>query len=912
MKGYLRGSSKNFGGFCLFFFTGIVAAQDQIVSGSLSLSEISAGVSTSITVTYDSTDQVKTIGLGLALHYDSSELSCDISSISNFLTESNLPIQLRNDIENKDFDDNTDKYLITAWADINGSWPETTSLPATLYTLPCTALSEFDGSTLNLSLISGAGGFGSELSSLTIDYGLPPVDPVDTDGDGVPDAVETSIGRDPLVVDYMVSAGREFTCALDDSDAGIACFGGNFYGQATPPTLSNPTFVSSGYDSACAIDDTGVVCWGRDNKNKLTVPALSNPTTVSTGRDHSCAIDDTGLVCWGTSWQGRGRAPANITGATQVSTSNEHTCVIADGGVSCWGNPAAGRTSVPTLSNPTAVSAGYFHSCAIDDNGVSCWGNDASDKLVIPEGIVNPTQIEAGGSFSCTLDDSGVTCWGKNHVGQLNVPVLVNPSQISASQNHACAVDDTGVVCWAGGNTVNNVKKRTVPVLDIVLDNDGDGVSDAQESANGTNKYAADSDGDGVEDGSDKLPLNAGEDSDNDGDSIGDNADTDDDNDGVPDLLESVTGRDPLVADYMVSAGREFSCALDDSVAGIKCFGANFYGQSSPPETLSNPSFITTGYDSACAIDSGDVVCWGRDNKNKLTVPALSNPTTVSTGRDHSCAIDDNGLVCWGNSWQGRGRAPASLVGATHVSTNLEHTCAIADGAVTCWGNSAAGRTAAPTLSNPTAVSAGYFHSCAIDDNGVSCWGNDAYGKLVIPEGLANPTQIAAGGSFSCALDDNGVTCWGRNHVEQLDIPVLINPTQVTASQNHACAMDDTGVVCWGGGSTTNGVKKRTVPALDIVLDNDADGVVDSFDAFPLDSTETTDSNNDGLGDNAYPPNVNSTSFTVSAPGASSVTMQASIYDWAADRDDNIAVDNGVNLIYCVHVNVDECRPSYL
>ena len=202
-----------------------------------------------------------------------------------------------------------------------------------------------------------------------------PSDPtVDTDGDGVPDAVETSIGRDPLVVDYMVSAGREFTCALDDSDAGIACFGGNFYGQATPPTLSNPTFVTSGYDSACAIDDTGVVCWGRDNKNKLTVPALSNPTTVSTGRDHSCAIDDTGLVCWGTSWQGRGRAPANITGATQVSTSNEHTCVIADGGVSCWGNPAAGRTSVPTLSNPTAVSAGYFHSCAIDDNGVSCWG----------------------------------------------------------------------------------------------------------------------------------------------------------------------------------------------------------------------------------------------------------------------------------------------------------------------------------------------------------------------------------------------------------------------------------------------------------------------------------------------------------------------------------------------------------
>jgi hypothetical protein len=39
----------------------------------------------------------------------------------------------------------------------------------------------------------------------------------------------------------------------------------------------------------------------------------------------------------------------------------------------------------------------------------------------------------------------------------------------------------------------------------------------------------------------------------------------DTDNDGLPDDWEIANGRDPLVADYMVSVGRGHTCALDDS-----------------------------------------------------------------------------------------------------------------------------------------------------------------------------------------------------------------------------------------------------------------------------------------------------------------------------------------------------------
>ena len=79
-------------------------------------------------------------------------------------------------------------------------------------------------------------------------------------------------------------------------------------------------------------------------------------------------------------------------------------------------------------------------------------------------------------------------------------------------------------------------------------DIDGDGVSNADETAQGTSSDKADSDGDGVLDGEDALPLDASESSDRDGDGTGDNADAfpddsaetqDTDNDGVGDVRDA-------------------------------------------------------------------------------------------------------------------------------------------------------------------------------------------------------------------------------------------------------------------------------------------------------------------------------------------------------------------------------------
>jgi beta-glucanase (GH16 family)/spore coat protein CotH len=1021
----------------LMLTAGFVSAQNQTVSADISMAEILSGETTYLSIIYSSTDEVPTVGLGLRLHYDSSALSCEESAVTDLLSESNLGLQVKDDSDDFDNDVATDKYLNTAWANLNKAWPSTVSLPATLYILPCTALGDFTGTTLKFTAASSPAGFGFIGTDIVITERVLPVDttaPVitltgdaeitvslggaytelgattdtgesvsvsgsvntnsegtyaliyssidesgnqadtvtrsvlvvddtgdntdltlDTDGDGVPDVLEIETGRNPYAVDYMASVGRHFSCALDSQ--GVSCWGYNNYGQSSVPQLNNPSYVAAGFEHACALDDTGAVCWGRNSSGQASPAVLSNPTVIASGKSHSCALDDNGVVCWGDDSFNQLKVPA-LSNPTQISTTYDHTCAIDDSGVVCWGARGQGRSNVPAdLSNPTQISAGYGNSCALDDTGVVCWGGNNFAQSTVAT-LSNPTKVGAGGLFSCAIDDTGVVCWGSDRAGQVSlIPQLVNPTQVVAGNDHACAIDDSGVVCWGA----NKAQKRNVPSLDMVTDNDSDGVADVIEVANGTDKLAFDTDGDDVGDGVDAFPLDAAETLDTDLDGIGNNADADDDGDSVPDALELESGRNPLAIDYSTSVGRRFSCIIDGS--GVVCWGDNSFGQTDIP-LLSNPRQVAAGFEHACALDDTGVVCWGRDTYGEATAPAnLSNPVAVAAARDHSCAIDDTGVVCWGRDSLKRLIPSLSAANPRQISAKYEHTCVLddSDKGISCWGARGQGRSTVPSgLSNPVNVSAGLGHSCAIDDTGVVCWGSDGNGRSSVPDGLVNPRQVSAGGDFTCAVDDNGVTCWGRNQANQTAVPALINPTQVFAANDHVCAIDVTGLVCWGG--KRNG--KTTVPGdLEIITDNDGDGVddqfdafpfdpsetidtdgdgigdnadpdadgdgvanasdafpldstefedadsdgigniadtdddndgvVDSSDAFPFDSSESVDSNGDGFGDNAFPPNANSTFFTVSAPGASSVSMQASVYNWEIGRPDSFATNNG-------------------
>ena len=131
-------------------------------------------------------------------------------------------------------------------------------------------------------------------------------------------------------------------------------------------------------------------------------------------------------------------------------------------------------------------------------------------------------------------------------------------------------------------------------------DDDGDNVADSIDAFPLDSRYSADSDNDGLPDPwetSNGLDPDNGNDatSDLDNDELtaleefgyGTSANrTDSDLDTLPDGWEIANGRDPLVADYQVSAGYYYTCAVDD--AGVQCWGYNDDGLTSVP-ALSNP-----------------------------------------------------------------------------------------------------------------------------------------------------------------------------------------------------------------------------------------------------------------------------------------------------------------------------------
>jgi hypothetical protein len=395
----------------------------------------------------------------------------------------------------------------------------------------------------------------------------------DTDRDTLPDGWEFENERDPLVADYLISAGWSGdTCVIVDT--GATCWGLR-WDSASPinewdwPELSNPAHISTGLSGHCALDEGEVVCRGY-LFDEWDVPSLANPKQVSTGPHSTCAIDDTGVVCWGKNYYGQTDVPV-LNEPKQVSVGGSYTCAIDATGVVCWGYSEDASTgapvSVPILSNPKQISVGgtsnfgwvyngpnrpqtphhpYIHACALDDTGVVCWGSNFIQSTVPT--LTNPTQVSVGAGHACALDDTGVVCWGSLYNGSASdlasVQTLINPKQVSAGGDHTCALDDTGVVCWTDrypwgftfpnllidpdGDGYSNQNGSDAFPLDAAewLDTDNDGIG---------NNSDLDDDGDSVDDYLDLFPLDATESIDTDSDGIGNNADTDDDGDGLND-----------------------------------------------------------------------------------------------------------------------------------------------------------------------------------------------------------------------------------------------------------------------------------------------------------------------------------------------------------------------------------------
>ena len=201
----------------------------------------------------------------------------------------------------------------------------------------------------------------------------------------------------------------------------------------------------------------------------------------------------------------------------------------------------------------------------------------------------------------------------------------------------------------------------------------------------------------------------------------------------------------------------------------------------------------------------------------KGTPPVYTRSTalkSISLGEDHSCALESGQVRCWGNGYYGQlgiGNTDDQNSPQTVRSSESGH----------------------PPLDGIVQVSAGHTHTCALESNGqIWCWGYNSQGqlgddsksqrnravKVVDREGnaLAGFVQVSGGDGQTCALRTNGqVWCWGLGHSQETDPAIrgqiikdeysrpISKFVQLTTGSDHGCGrLDSDQVWCWGQGGS--------------------------------------------------------------------------------------------------------------
>lgn len=223
---------------------------------------------------------------------------------------------------------------------------------------------------------------------------------------------------------------------------------------------------------------------------------------------------------------------------------------------------------------------------------------------------------------------------------------------------------------------------------------------------------------------------------------------------------------------------------------------------------LDGASDLVANSSNVCAIYNGGVKCWGNNSEGQIgdgTQAAKSVPTQVSGltsgvtqiaispyGTNSACAIQSGALKCWGYvfSTNSTNTTPITVIasGVDKITIGQNHACAIVSGAAKCWGTNSSGQIGDGTKVSKTAptqvtglstgvtdLSAGLNYTCAIQSGSAKCWGINSTGQIGDGSSLTtartSPSQVSgitSGASkivttneATCALVSNSVECWG-------------------------------------------------------------------------------------------------------------------------------------------------------
>lgn len=341
-------------------------------------------------------------------------------------------------------------------------------------------------------------------------------------------------------------------------------------------------------------------------------------------------------------------------------------------------------------------------------------GGDGPDA---PDGGTSPcraVELSAMSAHTCARMENGdVWCWGINGIGEVGRPVQTqncyngvpcNPtaeklamppaSRLGMGEEHMCAIVGSETYCW--------------------------GRNDKFQFGDGTQT-----------------------------------------NNATPHVVAQRAGATAIVG------GLEHGCSLHAGGA-VRCSGTNANGEvgdnstgshATPVMTVPNGTqAIGTGYQHACAIQTGFVYCWGADFSGQTSktpggpvrsptiVGGVASATSLALGYGHSCALKGStgDVVCWGANGAGQlgtgdmlphqGVVSSTLfAGGDQITAGSDHACVRTPaGSMFCWGEGYGPTPFQIPLPRPAvSIASGSYHDCAaLDDGTVWCKGWNAYGQL--------------------------------------------------------------------------------------------------------------------------------------------------------------------------------------
>ncbi len=157
----------------------VAGAAEQFIAPTPLERAAAANEAVSVSVLYSADCADRLTGLGLRIHWDSSQLVLDdLAGVLPTALVAQGPQET--DAADSDNDATTDRSVLVAWADMDGEWPGGGCEPVTLYTANFRTLGSFSGATrIRFSASSTPAGY--------VLAATPALVASESDGDGIPD-----------------------------------------------------------------------------------------------------------------------------------------------------------------------------------------------------------------------------------------------------------------------------------------------------------------------------------------------------------------------------------------------------------------------------------------------------------------------------------------------------------------------------------------------------------------------------------------------------------------------------------------------------------------------------------------------------------------------------------------------------